>query len=287
MIPRFPSRAGALALAIALPAVAPAQDAATGQDVDADTVVATVGDTEITVGHMIVARRTLPQQYQQLPDEVLFEGLLDQLIQQNALAQSVEDVTKATELTIENQRSGLLAGEALGRVGEAAVTDEALQEAYEEQFGSADPGTEYNAAHILVETEEEAQAIVEELEEGADFAELARERSTGPSGPNGGALGWFTEGMMVPAFEEAVTELEAGQVSEPVETQFGWHVIKLNETRPAEAPPLEEVRADLAQQLRNAAIEARIEEVVEATDIERAEAEIDPSVLSDISLVAE
>jgi len=275
---RLAALAGGLALGLAAAPVA-AQDA--------DTVVATVGDTEITLGHMIVARQTLPRQYQQLPDEVLFDGLLDQLIQQNALAQSVDDPTRATELTIDNQRTGLLAGEAIGRVGQAAVTDEAIQAAYEERYAEAEPSTEYNASHILVETEEEAQALIGQLGDGGDFAELAREHSTGPSGPEGGALGWFGPGMMVPEFEEAVTSLEPGEVSEPVQTQFGWHVVKLNETRMAEAPPLEDVRGEIAQQLREDAVQSHIEEVVEATEVSRAEVEVDPSVLSDMSLVAE
>jgi peptidyl-prolyl cis-trans isomerase C len=271
--------AGGLALALAVPAAAPALAQ------DADTVVATVGGTEITLGHMIVAKNTLPDQYRQLPDDVLFPGILDQLIQQVALAQSVETPTKATELQIDNQRTGLLAGEALGRVSQAAVTEEALQAAYEARFAEAEPTREYNAAHILVETEEAAQDIVAMLEDGADFAELARERSTGPSGPDGGALGWFAAGQMVPEFAEAVTALEPGSISEPVQTQFGWHVVQLNDTRLAEAPPLDEVRGELAEELQNAAVEAHIEEVTSAAEVERAEVEIDPALLSDMSLV--
>ncbi len=278
MHPRLVALAGSLAFGL-ISAPLAAQDA--------DTVVATVGESEITVGHMIVARQTLPRQYQQLPDEVLFEGLLDQLIQQNALAQSVANPTPATRLTIENQRTGLLAGEAIGQVGEAAVTDEAIRAAYAERFAEAEPSTEFNASHILVQTEEEARALVEQLGEGADFAELAREHSTGPSGPDGGALGWFSSGMMVPEFEQAVTSLEPGEVSEPVQTQFGWHVVRLNETRLSDAPPLEQVRDEIVQQIREDAVQAHIDSVVEAADVSRAAVEVDPSILSDMSLVAE
>ncbi len=271
--------AGALALALA-----PA--AATAQDYDADTVVATVGGTDITLGHMIVAKGTLPAQYQQLPNEVLFPGILDQLIQQLALAQSLETPTKATELTIENQRSGLLAGEALGIVSQAAVTDEALDALYAERFSDAEPSQEFNASHILVETEEKAAELIAELEEGADFAALAQLHSTGPSGPNGGLLGWFGPGQMVPEFEAAVLELEPGGVSGPVQTQFGWHVVILNDLRSKGAPSLDEVRGDLAAELQDAAVEALIAEVVEASEISRVDVEIDPAALSDLSLVA-
>ncbi|WP_342747480.1 foldase protein PrsA [Tropicimonas sediminicola] len=273
--------AGLISLALStVPAMA--------QDVTADTVVATVGGKDITLGHMIVARNALPAQYQQLEAEVLFQGVLDQLVQQTALAQSLgDDVTTATKLSIDNQTSGLLAGEALGKAIQSAVTEEALQAAYDARFADAEPETEFRAAHILVETEDEAKALKEELDGGADFAALARDKSTGPSGPNGGDLGWFGKGMMVPEFEAAVIALEPGQVSEPVQTQFGWHVVKLEETRLAEAPALDEVRQELAAEIEGATIDAVVTEVMEATEVVRPEVEIDPSAINNLDLVAE
>lgn len=267
-----------LATCFSLPAAA--------QDGTAETVVATVGGVDITLGNMIVARSTLPQQYQQLPDDVLFNGLLDQLIQQNALAQTVTEPTRATLLTIENQRSGLLAGEALGLVAQAAVTQETLQAAYTAKYGASAPETEYNASHILVATEEEAKVVKTELDAGGDFAALAKEKSTGPSGPNGGELGWFAVGMMVPEFETAVVSMAAGTVSDPVQTQFGWHVIRLNETRLKDAPPLDDVRDELAQEIEQEVVAAHIAAVVAQTDVVRPEITIDPAVLRDLSLVA-
>ncbi|MGR3637961.1 peptidylprolyl isomerase, partial [Alterinioella nitratireducens] len=153
------------------------------------------------------------------------------------------------------------------------------------QYGDAAPATEYNASHILVETEEEAQSLIEELEGGADFAELAQQNSTGPSGPNGGQLGWFSPGMMVPSFEEAVFELEVGEISAPVETQFGWHVVKLNETREQDAPALDQVRADLVEGLRVARVDAYIEDLSENAEIDRPELEIDPALIRDSALI--
>ncbi|MEO1155543.1 MAG: peptidylprolyl isomerase, partial [Pseudomonadota bacterium] len=170
-----------------------------------------------------------------------------------------------------------------------ALTDEALQAAYDETYGSVEPETEFNASHILVETEEEARALIEELDGGADFAALAQEHSTGPSGPNGGSLGWFGMGMMVPPFEAAVVELEPGSFSEdPVQTQFGWHVLILNETRLKDAPALEAVRDELAAQVQRQAVDARVAELTEAADVTRADITgIDPAVLREMSLVAE
>ncbi len=252
----------------------------------ADTVVATVNGTDITLGHMLVLRQRLPQQYQQLPPNVLFDGILDQLVQQTLLGENVESLSSASQLTLDNEERALKAAEAIRGVIEAAMTDEAIQAAYEEQYGNVEPETEYNASHILVETEEEAQALVTELEGGADFAELAMEKSTGPSGPRGGELGWFGKGAMVPPFEEAVIALEVGAVSAPVQTQFGWHVITLNETRLKGAPPLEQVQAQLAEGMQAAAIEARIAELTEGADITRKTVEdIDPAILNDMSLL--
>ncbi|SFG91667.1 peptidylprolyl isomerase [Sulfitobacter dubius] len=264
----------ALAAAVALPVAA--QD-----EPGVDTVVATVNDTEITLGHMLVARATLPQQYQQLPDDVLFKGILDQLVQQTALADSFTgELPPRVTLSIENETRSLTAGEAIEGVMAEDVSDEELQAAYDAQYKDAEREQEFNASHILVETKEEADAIKAELDGGADFAEIAKEKSTGPSGPGGGSLGWFGPGMMVPAFEEAVAGMEAGSVSDPVETQFGWHVIKLNETRTAEAPALEDVREELETQVRQTKVQDAIESLTEAAEVDRSAAEgIDPTVL--------
>ena len=267
----------ALAAAVALPVAA--QD-----EPSVDTVVATVNDTEITLGHMLVARASLPQQYQQLPDDVLFQGILDQLVQQTALADSFTgELPPRVTLSIENETRSLTAGEAIEGVMAEDVSDEELQAAYDAQFKDAEPEKEFNASHILVETKEEADAIKAELDGGADFAEVAKEKSTGPSGPGGGSLGWFGPGMMVPEFEEAVAGMEAGGVSEPVETQFGWHVIKLNETRTGEAPVLEDVREELETQVRQTKVQEAIESLTEAAEVDRSAAEgIDPTVLKNI-----
>ncbi len=253
---------------------------------DADTVLATVGGVEITLGHLIVATENLPAQYQALPDEVLFTGILDQLIQQQALSQSLGDSLDArAELGLENETRAFRANIVLQGAAEAAVTDEAVQAAYDAAMADAAPTVEYNAAHILVETEEEAAALIAELEGGADFADLAREHSTGPSGPNGGALGWFGLGRMVPEFEAAVVALEVGAVSAPVQTQFGWHVVTLNETRDVPPPSLEDMREELTNALREAAVTEAIEALTADAEVTRAEADIDVSLIRNSALL--
>ena len=253
---------------------------------DADTVLATVNGSDITLGHVIVARSQLPEQYQALPDDVLLDAILEQLVQQEVVASAVaEDMSQAMQIGLENERRAYLAAMALDAVGNADVAEEDVQAEYDAQYGDAAPATEYNASHILVETEEEAQSLIEELEGGADFAELAQQNSTGPSGPNGGQLGWFSPGMLVPSFEEAVFELEVGEISAPVETQFGWHVVKLNETREQDAPALDQVRADLVEGLRVARVDAYIEDLSENAEIDRPELEIDPALIRDSALI--
>ncbi|CAN0589052.1 unnamed protein product [Ectocarpus sp. 12 AP-2014] len=261
---------------------------ADGHAADPNQVVATVNGTDITLGHMIVLKQRLPQQYQQLAPEVLFEGILDQLVQQTLLGQQIDTLTNGSRLTLENEERALKASDEIRNIVSAATTDEALQAAYDAAYGTAEPETEYNASHILVETEEAAAALVTELEGGADFAELAKEHSTGPSGPGGGELGWFGKGSMVAPFEEAVLAAEVGAVSEPVQTQFGWHVIKLNETRIKDAPALEEVRNQLVDEASRAAIEARVAELETGAEVTRLTAEnVDPALLDNIELLEE
>ncbi len=276
--------AAALSLTLSLPLTA--QETAMAE-VTADTVVATVDGVDITVGHMIAMRMTLSEQNKQLPDDVLFEGLLERIIQQRAVSQSVAELDKGTELAIENERSALIASRKVTEMAEAIeITEADLQAAYDAQYAEFEPIKEYNSYHILVATEGKAEAIVAELEAGADFAQLAREKSTGPSGPNGGDLGWFTRGRMVPEFEEAVLELRAGEISDPVQTQFGWHLILLKERRKSAAPSFEEVRGALTQELQDAAVEARVSDLTASAVIERPEIEnLDPTILRDLSLV--
>jgi len=252
-----------------------------------DQVVATVNGTDITMGHMIVVRSGLPDQYRNLPDDVLFKGILDQVIQQTILAaQAGGDTPDRVRLALENERRALMAAEHMDVVLADAVTEDAVAAAYEKTYAGAVPEREFDASHILVETEDEAKALVTDLDGGADFAELAKENSTGPSGPRGGALGWFGTGQMVPEFENAVKDMEVGAVSTPIKTQFGWHVIKLNDTRSKDAPKIDDVRADLEQQVRMETVGAYIAKLTEGATISKTPAtDIDTSKLSDLSLL--
>jgi peptidyl-prolyl cis-trans isomerase C len=135
-------------------------------------------------------------------------------------------------------------------------TEEQIKTYFEAEYASRS-NQEYQARHILVKEEAEAKSLIEELDKGADFAELAKKHSTGPTGKNGGSLGWFDANQMVKPFSEAVTSLEKGSYSkEPVQTQFGWHVILLEDTREAEAPTLENVRGEIISKLQQKSLAA-------------------------------
>ena len=246
-------------------------------------VVAKVGNTEITEADLAFAAQDLGQELQRFPPAQWRSILLDVLIDMNILADAAkkegldqsDDYKKQIDfLSMRALRNAYLAKEINDK-----ITDEDVKAAYDAEFANFEGEEEMKARHILVKEKAEAEAIIKELDGGADFAELAREKSTGPSGPNGGDLGFFTKGQMVKPFEEATAALEPGQYTkEPVQTQFGWHVIQLEEKRRQEKPTLEQVSANLRQKLireryEEAMKKLKAENTVEILDEDLAKAE--------------
>lgn len=269
-------RATGLAVTVAMPATAQ----------QADDVLATVNGANITLGHMIALRDRLPDQYKAIEASQLFNGLLEQLIQQTAISQEMEkEANRSIDIKLENEIRAFLANEYVDRVAGREITEDQLRAAYSDEYTDGEPGKEINASHILVETEEEALAVVERLNDGDDFAEVAKDVSTGPSGPGGGDLGWFGMGRMVPEFETAVLALKDGETSGPVKTDFGWHVIKRNESRTQTAPAFETVKDALAAELRDRAVRDSINKVVDTAEVERMKHELDPAVIEDLSIL--
>ena len=251
-----------LATTIGLPIVA--QDVPTSE-----TVVAIVEGKKIKLGHIISIVETLPAQYADVVANDLYEGILDQLIQQTLLVVNVPAKKineKRISLVMENERRALISSNALSDITQEAVTESALQDLYEDLILSGEPLLEFYASHILVDTEEEAQNILMIAKEGSNFSDLAKENSTGPSASNGGDLGWFGRGAMVSEFDEAVSQMKVGDISGPVKTKFGWHIIKLNDQR--NYPSLETKREELEGQLRNTAISKKIEFLQDNSAIE-------------------
>lgn len=282
----------ALLMSVALTAPVWAQEAtapeaaAAPADLKADTVVATVNGVNITLGQMIALRENLPEQYLTLPDDVLFTGIMDQLVQQEILSQAAGDLSLRDQANLENDKRGYLSGVVISKAVSGVVTDEALQKAYDDKYANAPAAKEFNAAHILVDSEEKAVELKKQLDEGADFAELAKANSldTG-SGAAGGELGWFGLGMMVKPFEDAVLAAEVGKVTAPVKSDFGWHLVLVKETRDAAKPAIDDVREELAAEIENAAVEARIAELTAAAKVEKPGAAIDPTALKNATLI--
>ena len=250
-----------------------------------ETVIVVANGTEITLGHVLSLASRLPDQFLGVADKDLFAGIVEQLVQQELLRSLITEETAELKLAIENERRALIAGEAIKNIYSAALSEDAIQQRYAMLYKDADPIPEYNPRHILVETESEAKEIVKLLADGGDFAQLAKEKSTGPTGAKGGDLGWVGPGQFVPEFEAAMAQLKEGEVSAPVKTQFGWHVIELVKVRDQAAPELAVVLNEIEETLKVAALEKRISELEVAGGIVRSEQEIDPSFVKKFELL--
>ena len=228
--------------------------------------VATLNGETIWLDEILAIAETLPPEYQQagLP------GLYPQLIDEVANARLSAAAGRAAGLADDDRVAEAMQAAAnrvlgdtyISRAVEADITDGAIANAYEIFAADTASREQVTASHILLETEEEARTVIAALNDGADFATLAKEKSTGPSGPNGGALGAFGRGQMVPAFESAAFEMTEGSYSaDPVQTQFGWHVIKVDSKSITPAPSIEQMRPQLVQNLQRQSF-ARIVETL-------------------------
>jgi peptidyl-prolyl cis-trans isomerase C len=235
--------------------------------------VATLDGETIWLEEVLRAAEGLPQEYRQAPMDTYFDQLVLEVIDTRLAAKAGqgaklnEDAAVAEAMTLAANR--VLAEAYLSATIADQMTEEAIIAAYDAFVADTASREQVTASHILVETKETAMGVIDMLNDGADFAEIAKEKSTGPSGPNGGSLGTFGRGQMVPAFEAAAFALPIGSFSgEPVQTQFGWHVIKVSDRAVATAPALEEMRGQLANNLSRQSLGRLLESL-------RAGAEID------------
>ncbi len=259
-------------------------------DYNAATVIATIDGTAITLGHLVAARDQFPAQYQDLPDPALFNIILEQMVDQVLLANSLStdpaEDPLAIRLRMENERRQSLALRALNLRMKEAVDEARIEAEYASRFADVAGKSEYSAAHILVPTEAKAAELKSAIEGGADFAALARANSIdAASSARGGDLGWFEPGRMAPQFEAAVVAATPGAITEPVETQFGWHLIKVNATRDAVAPPLDAVRAQIAEELGRTALQGVLTEMRSGAEIDLSVTPVDPAAIRDDALL--
>lgn len=218
-----------------------------------DPVVATVNGSAIHRSDVEAARLDLPAQYQSFPFEVVYPALLERLIDGKLLVAAGRTENLAKDAEVKDRMARLedqvIQNVYLTRTIKAKLTDDVLKKRYDELVKTTPPEAEVHARHILVKSEDEAKDVLKELKGGADFTELAKKKSTGPSAAQGGDLGFIKRGDVVPEFAEAAFALKPGQVTEaPVKTQFGWHVIKIEEAREAKPPSFEEAREELERE---------------------------------------
>lgn len=237
----------------AAPAPADAAAAPAAAPVNPNAVVATVNGEKLTEADLGLAEGELSQQFAQLPPEQRRAAALSAAIEIRVMA--AQAVTTGLDKDPEFQRrmaflqQRALHGEMVEKGVVDKVTDAEVRARYDQEIASTPPVNEVHARHILVKTKEEAEAIIKQLDGGADFQKLANEHTSDPSGKtNGGDLGWFGPGQMVPEFDKAAFALDVGKYTkEPVQSQFGWHVIKLEDKRTKQPPAFDDVK-DQAKQ---------------------------------------
>ena len=235
--------------------------------------IGTVNGKDIWLDDVLRAAERLPEEFQQTPLENYFSQLVADMIDSQLAATAARNdaYDKKPEIAAAMQMAAnrVLAESWLAEKVRVEITEIAIQSAYDKFVADTASREQVTASHILLETEAEAKAVIEALQDGGDFAQLAKAKSTGPSGPNGGALGTFARGQMVPAFETAAFNLAIGSYSEtPVQTQFGWHVIKVDGKDIAPAPDLESMRTQLANNLSTQTLGRLLEELRASQDIQ-------------------
>jgi peptidyl-prolyl cis-trans isomerase C len=239
-----------------------------------DPVIARVNGVDIHESDLATAEEEIGSNMPQMAPAQKRDYLITYLADVIMLAQAAEQQKLADDPAVQRQiafeRNKVLMEAILQKAGEAAVTDDALHKVYDEAVKQMGNEQEVRARHILVATEDEAKQIEADLKNGADFATLAKQKSKDPSGAaNGGDLGWFTKDQMVPEFAEVAFKLDKGQISDPVQTQFGWHIIQVVDKRIKPTPTFEEVKPQLVQYVARHGQEELVENLRKSAKIER------------------
>ena len=229
-------------------------------------IVANVNNEDISLETMIHAMNDLPPEIQSQPFMSYYEDLLERVIDIKLFAQEGKkmklDEEPSVRAAIDFVIEKVLMQAFLSKYVQENIKEENLKASYNNFIADETSREEIKASHILMDTESEAIDVINMLNDGDDFAELAKNKSTGPSGPSGGDLGWFKRGQMVPPFEKAAFSLNTNEISQrPVQTQFGWHVIKVFDKRIPEAPSYESMKSKLIQDLERKIVSKKIQDL--------------------------
>ena len=245
-------------------------------------IVANVNNEDISLETMIHAMNELPPEIQSQPFMSYYEDLLERVIDIKLFAQEGKkmklDEEPSVRAAIDFVIEKVLMQAFLSKYVQENIKEENLKSSYNNFIADETSREEIKASHILMDTESEAIDVINMLNDGDDFAELAKSKSTGPSGPSGGDLGWFKRGQMVPPFEKAAFSLNKNEITQrPVQTQFGWHVIKIFDKRIPEAPSYENMKSKLIQDLERKIVSKKIQDLRNDALIEKlSSSELEP-----------
>ena len=245
-------------------------------------IVANVNNEDISLETMIHAMNELPPEIQSQPFMSYYEDLLERVIDIKLFAQEGKkmklDEEPSVRAAIDFVIEKVLMQAFLSKYVQENIKEENLKASYNNFIADETSREEIKASHILMDTESEAIDVINMLNDGDDFAELAKNKSTGPSGPSGGDLGWFKRGQMVPPFEKAAFSLNKNEITQiPVQTQFGWHVIKIFDKRIPEAPSYESMKNKLIQDLERKIVSKKIKDLRNDALIEKlSSSELEP-----------
>ena len=251
----------------------------------ADTPFVEVNGKVIKFGSAIIAFSKIQQSNINFDQKTIFSQIVQQLVNEELLSQKIEKENQLTLLALEHEKRSAKAAQMVSKILKNFPSDELVNSAYQNLTDQLKGSLEYNASHILVKEEDQAKNILKDLNEGKDFADLAKKHSVGPTAKNGGNLNWFDLNTMVPEFSTALMVLSEGDVSQPVKTKFGWHVIKLNETREKKIPSLEKVRPQLVQNLRQRKINDYLNSLNQNSEINFLQKNINPNEITNLQLL--
>lgn len=246
------------------------QESASGES---GPVVAIVDGTNVTRADIDRYIQSMPNNVRQIPPQALYPMALEQVISARLVQNRADQASLANDPEVLQQldevRQQIIRNVYIQRTVDAQISDDKLKSAYNDYVKAQGDVEERHARHILVDSEEKAKELIAKLDDGAEFSVLAKENSIGPTAPKGGDLGWFAKGDMVPEFDVAAFSLKKGAYSQkPVKTQFGWHVIQIEDARKRPAPSFEEVKPMLQAQLRREVLEGLLGKWREVADIQ-------------------
>ena len=251
----------------------------------ADTPFVEVNGKIIKFGSAIIAFSKLQQRNVNFDESTIFSQIVQQLVNEELLSQKIDKENKLTLLALEHEKRSAKAAQMVSKILKNFPNDELVNSAYQNIINELKGSLEYNASHILVKEEDQAKTIRKDIDNGKNFEDLAKEYSIGPTGKNGGNLNWFDLTSMVPEFSTALMVLSEGDVSQPVQTKFGWHLIKLNETREKKIPEFKKIEAQLRQNLRQKKINDYLKSLTENSEITFVGENINPNEITNIQLL--